>query len=129
MPPVLAHPAFPAGDLAGTNAPEGAADMGPERGYTFTINPWDGDTLTFVPTGENALPDSLAPAGFPGNGRQVSGVTLTCCNKFSGRGAGAKRPRRLGLGRLTHPIQGFACYPAGCSGAGFSITKSSHREL
>ena len=103
----------PAGDLAGEEAPAGAAPagpagdyvgtytspyfgnfvvteendtltgaLGPEAGYTFQIDPWDGDTLSFVPTGENALPGSLSSAVFVREGGQITGVTLTYFNKF-----------------------------------------------
>ncbi|WP_458042296.1 MULTISPECIES: serine hydrolase [Bacteria] len=58
--------------------------LGPEGGYTFEIDPWDGDTLSFVPTGENALPGSLSSAVFVREGGQITGVTLTYFNKFPG---------------------------------------------
>jgi len=56
--------------------------LGPEGGYTFQVDPWDGDTLSFVPTGENALPGSLSSAVFVREGGQITGVTLTYFNKF-----------------------------------------------
>ena len=112
-PTVFAKFSDPAGDLAGEEAPAGAAPagpagdyvgtytspyfgnfvvteengtltgaLGPEGGYTFQIDPWDGDTLSFVPTGENALPGSLSSAVFVREGGQITGVTLTYFNKF-----------------------------------------------
>ena len=112
-PTVFAKFSDPAGDLAGEEAPAGAAPagpagdyvgtytspyfgnfvvteendtltgaLGPEAGYTFQIDPWDGDTLSFVPTGENALPGSLSSAVFVREGGQITGVTLTYFNKF-----------------------------------------------
>jgi CubicO group peptidase (beta-lactamase class C family) len=68
--------------------------LGPEGGYTFTIDPWDGDTLSFVPTGENALPGSLSSAVFVREGEQVTGVTLTYFNKFPAPG---QEPNGLGV--------------------------------
>lgn len=50
--------------------------LGPEGGYTFGIEPWDGDTWSFVPTGENAPPGSLSSAGFSRDGGRVASVTL-----------------------------------------------------
>ena len=38
--------------------------LAPADGYTFAITPWDGDTMAFSPTGENAPPDSLSSAVF-----------------------------------------------------------------
>lgn len=58
------------------------AAMGPNGGYTFAIERWDGDTLAFVPTGENALPGSRSSAKFARTGGRVSGVTLAFFNKF-----------------------------------------------
>jgi len=106
-PPAGAAPAGPAADYVGTyNSPyfgdfvvteengtlTGA--LGPEGGYTFQIDPWDGDTLSFVPTGENALPGSLSSAVFIREGEQVTGVTLTFFNKFPGPG---QEPNGLGV--------------------------------
>ena len=58
--------------------------MGPTGGYTFAIDPWNGDTLSFAPHGENALPGSLSSAVFTrtagsrsGEKVQLSQVTLT----------------------------------------------------
>ncbi|ANJ27976.1 serine hydrolase [Agromyces aureus] len=56
--------------------------MGPEGDYTFAIEPWDGDTMAFAPTGENALPGSLSSAVFARGGAGVSGVTLTYFNQY-----------------------------------------------
>lgn len=56
--------------------------MGPKGGYTFALRSWDGDTLAFVPTGENALPGSLSSAVFARTAGKVTGVTLTFFNKF-----------------------------------------------
>lgn len=68
--------------------------LGPEGGYTFEIDPWDGDTLSFVPTGENALPGSLSSAVFVREGEQITGVTLTYFNKFPAKG---QEPNGLGV--------------------------------
>lgn len=68
--------------------------LGPEGGYTFTIDPWDGDTLAFVPTGENALPGSLSSAVFAREGEQITGVTLTYFNTFPAPG---QEPNGLGV--------------------------------
>ncbi len=106
-PPTDAAPAGPAGDYVGTYTSPyfgkfevtekngvltGA--LGPEGGYTFKIDPWDGDTLSFVPTGENALPGSLSSAVFVREDGQISGVTLTYFNKFPGPG---QEPNGLGV--------------------------------
>lgn len=56
--------------------------LGPDGGYTFAIEPWDGDTLAFAPTGENALPGSLSSAVFTREGGKVTGVTLTYFNGY-----------------------------------------------
>jgi CubicO group peptidase (beta-lactamase class C family) len=68
--------------------------LGPEGGYTFTIDPWDGDTLSFVPTGENALPGSLSSAVFDREGERITGVTLTYFNTFPAPG---QEPNGLGV--------------------------------
>lgn len=68
--------------------------MGPEGGYTFELDPWDGDTLSFVPTGENALPGSLSSAVFVREGDRITGVTLTYFNKFPAPG---QEPNGLGV--------------------------------
>ncbi len=68
--------------------------LGPEGSYTFQIDPWDGDTLSFVPTGENALPGSLSSAVFVREGEQITGVTLTYFNKFPDEG---QEPNGLGV--------------------------------
>lgn len=56
--------------------------LGPTGGYTFALSPWDGDTMSFVPTGEGALPGSLSSAVFSRTGGSVDHVTLTYFNKF-----------------------------------------------
>jgi CubicO group peptidase (beta-lactamase class C family) len=56
--------------------------MGPDGGYTFAIDPWNGDTMAFAPSGENALPGSLSSAVFTRAGGRVTGVTLTYFNKY-----------------------------------------------
>lgn len=38
--------------------------LGPERAYTFDLDPWDGDTFAFTPTGENAPDGSRSSAVF-----------------------------------------------------------------
>ncbi len=68
--------------------------LGPEGGYTFEIAPWDGDTMSFVPTGENALPGSLSSAVFVREGEQITGVTLTYFNQFPAEG---QEPNGLGV--------------------------------
>ncbi|HEV7950928.1 MAG TPA: serine hydrolase [Glaciihabitans sp.] len=68
--------------------------LGPEGGYTFEIDPWDGDTLSFVPTGENALPGSLSSAVFVREGGQITGVTLTYFDRFP---APDQEPNGLGV--------------------------------
>lgn len=68
--------------------------LGPEGDYTFEIDPWDGDTLSFVPTGENALPGSLSSAVFVREGELITGVTLTYFNKFPAEG---QQPNGLGV--------------------------------
>lgn len=68
--------------------------LGPQGGYTFTIDPWNGDTLSFVPTGENALPGSLSSAVFVRNDGHITGVTLTYFNKFPGE---EQEPNGLGV--------------------------------
>ena len=69
--------------------------MGPTGGYTFEIEPWNGDTLAFVPTGENALPGSLSSAVFARQGGAVAGVTLTYFNTYP------QVPTPSGLGVFT----------------------------
>jgi len=68
--------------------------LGPEGGYTFELDPWDGDTMSFVPTGENALPGSLSSAVFVREGDRITGVTLTYFNKFPAEG---QEPNGLGV--------------------------------
>lgn len=50
--------------------------LGPDGGYTFPIEPWDGDTWSFVPAGENAAGGSLASARFARDGDRVDAVVL-----------------------------------------------------
>ncbi|POH58957.1 serine hydrolase [Arthrobacter glacialis] len=106
-PPTGAAAAGPAGDYVGTytspyfgkfvvteeNGTLTGA-LGPEGGYTFKIDPWNGDMLSFVPTGENALPGSLSSAVFVRKDAQITGVTLTYFNKFPGPG---QEPHGLGV--------------------------------
>ena len=56
--------------------------LGPSGGYTFAVEPWDGDTWAFAPTGENALPGSLSSATFVRAGASASQVTLQYFDKF-----------------------------------------------
>ncbi|WP_246540657.1 serine hydrolase [Microbacterium flavum] len=56
--------------------------LGPDGGYTFAFTPWEGDTMAFVPTGENAPTGSLSSAVFTRSGGSVSGVTLTYFNGY-----------------------------------------------
>jgi CubicO group peptidase (beta-lactamase class C family) len=106
-PPADAAAAGPAGDYVGTYTSPYFGDfvvteangaltgaLGPEGGYTFEIDPWNGDTLSFVPTGENALPGSLSSAVFVREGGQITGVTLTYFNKFPAPG---QEPNGLGV--------------------------------
>lgn len=94
-PPADAAAAGPAADYVGTyQSPyfgtftvtekngELQGAMGPTGGYTFAIDPWNGDTLSFAPTGENALPGSLSSAVFTRTGGKVTGVTLTYFNRY-----------------------------------------------
>ncbi|QYF74451.1 serine hydrolase [Cryobacterium sp. PAMC25264] len=105
--PTDAAPAGAAGDYVGTYTSPYFGDfvvteengvltgaLGPDGGYTFELDPWDGDTLSFVPTGENALPGSLSSAVFVRDGERISGVTLTYFNKFPAPG---QEPNGLGV--------------------------------
>ena len=56
--------------------------LGPAGGYTFAITPWEGDTMAFEPTGENAPVGSLSSAVFTRSGGAVTGVTLTYFNGY-----------------------------------------------
>jgi hypothetical protein len=69
--------------------------MGPTGGYTFAIDPWNGDTLSFAPHGENALPGSLSSAVFTRTAGKVTGVTLTYFNSYP------QVPTPTGLGVFT----------------------------
>jgi CubicO group peptidase (beta-lactamase class C family) len=95
QPPANAAPAGPASTYVGTySSPyfgnlvvtesggklQGA--MGPTGNYTFALDPWNGDTLSFAPTGENALPGSLSSAEFVTSGAQATQVTLQYFDKF-----------------------------------------------
>ena len=106
-PPADAAAAGPAGDYVGTYTSPYFGNfvvtekngtltgaLGPQGGYTFTIDPWNGDTLSFVPTGENALPGSLSSAVFVRNDGHITGVTLTYFNKFPGE---EQEPNGLGV--------------------------------
>ena len=106
-PPTDAAPTGPAGDYVGTYTSPYFGDftvseqngiltgaLGPDGGYTFELDPWDGDTLSFVPTGENALPGSLSSAVFVREGEQITGVTLTYFNTFP---APDQEPNGLGV--------------------------------
>lgn len=106
-PPADAADAGPAADYVGTYSSPYFGEfvvtetggilsgaLGPEGGYTFELDPWDGDTLSFVPTGENALPGSLSSAVFVREGGQITGVTLTYFNKFPAPG---QEPNGLGV--------------------------------
>lgn len=106
-PPADATSAGPSGDYVGTytspyfgsfvvSEENGilTGALGPDGGYTFELEPWDGDTLSFVPTGENALPGSLSSAVFVREGDQITGVTLTYFNQFPEKG---QEPNGLGV--------------------------------
>ena len=85
--PTDAAPARALGDYAGTYANPyfGPAEvvldgdalvvrLGPDGGYEFALEPWEGDTFAFVPTGENAPDGSLSSATFtiePGGGASM----------------------------------------------------------
>jgi len=69
--------------------------MGPTGGYTFAIDPWNGDTLSFAPHGEDALPGSLSSAVFTRTAGKVTGVTLTYFNSYP------QVPTPTGLGVFT----------------------------
>ena len=82
--PASPAPARPLEEYAGTyqNAYFGQAEvvasgdtlvvrLGPDGGYEVELEPWDGDTFAFVPTGENAPDGSRSSATFvfePGGG-------------------------------------------------------------
>ncbi|MGJ8722476.1 MAG: DUF3471 domain-containing protein, partial [Salinibacterium amurskyense] len=69
------------GDLVVTEV-DGAlqAALGPRGGYLLDLEPWDSDTFSFVPTGENAPAGSLSSATFSRSGGAVTGVTLEFFN-------------------------------------------------
>lgn len=50
--------------------------LGPKHQCTFTLNHWDGNTFSFVPTGENAPAGSLSSAKFAVSHGKASTVTL-----------------------------------------------------
>lgn len=56
--------------------------LGPEGKTTFSIEPWDGDTMSYAPAGENALPGSLSSVVFTREGGMVTAVTLTYLNQY-----------------------------------------------
>lgn len=51
------------------------ARLGPDGGYEVELEPWNGDTFAFVPTGENAPDGSLSSATFTFD--PAGGATLT----------------------------------------------------
>jgi hypothetical protein len=55
--------------------------LGPVGGYSFELEPWDGDTFAFVPTGENAPDGSRSSATFQlGGGAGGDRMTLQFFN-------------------------------------------------
>lgn len=56
--------------------------LGPTGATTFDITPWNGDTMAYVPTGENALPGSLSSLVFARSGGTVTTATLTYLNRY-----------------------------------------------
>lgn len=56
------------------------AGLGPEGGYTVELLPWNADTFSFEPTGENAPDGSLSSATFERTANSVTGVTLEFFN-------------------------------------------------
>lgn len=56
--------------------------MGPGGGYTFTIDPWNGDQRAFAPSGENAPRGSLSSATFSRSGGSASTVVLEYFDKW-----------------------------------------------
>jgi len=52
------------------------AALGPDGAYTVGLDPWTGDTFSFVPTGENAPTGSLSSATFSRTGDSISSLTL-----------------------------------------------------
>jgi CubicO group peptidase (beta-lactamase class C family) len=50
--------------------------LGPDRGYRFTLEEWDGDTFAFVPTGENAPQGSHSSVVFTSGGSRASSLTI-----------------------------------------------------
>lgn len=73
--------------------------LGPDGGYTFDLQPWDGDTLAFAPTGENAPAGSLSSAVFARSGGPATAVTLTYFDQYV-YGTGPD-PQSTGLGVFT----------------------------
>ena len=61
------------------------AALGPGGGYRVTLDPWDRDTFSFVPTGENAPSGSLSSATFSRTGNSVTSLTM---DFFNGQGLG-----------------------------------------
>ncbi|GAA1768979.1 serine hydrolase domain-containing protein [Agromyces humatus] len=51
--------------------------LGPDGGYSFELEPWDGDVFAFVPTGENAPDGSLSSATFTFGDGAAGGDRMT----------------------------------------------------
>ncbi len=84
------------GTLTVTSAGTGLrGSLGPKGETAFDITPWDGDTMAYVPTGENALPGSLSSVVFTSADGRVTSVTLTFLNRY------AQIPTPSGLGVFT----------------------------
>lgn len=88
-PAAAAPPARPLAEYAGTYRNEYFGDavivasgdslvarLGPDGGYELTLEPWDGDTFAFVPTGENAPDGSRSSATFTLDGAGGGSLTL-----------------------------------------------------
>lgn len=56
--------------------------LGPDGGHTFPIEPWDGDTWSFVPMGENSPEGSLSSASFVRDGEAIGSVVLGYFDKW-----------------------------------------------
>jgi len=95
QPPADAAASGPASDYAGTyvspyfgtlSVTEVAGRLrgalGPTGATTFDITAWDGDTMAYAPTGENALPGSLSSVVFARSQGTVSSVTLSYLNQY-----------------------------------------------
>lgn len=92
-PPAAPAPAAPASALVGTyqNPYYGPATitqaggtltlaLGPQGHYRVTLSPWDGTTLAFTPTGENAPAGSKSSAKFTLTGPSATSMTLDFFN-------------------------------------------------